>query len=1253
MPVPAAPRRAAPPRKKAVKSPPPAGKPTPTTSDTVQVDSEEQLVDKSPKDSTVQGDREEEIGEVNESADPAPEVSQKHGTLVNVLGEEANMTKEPSPFSSKEAREVPTNEHEEETVSKAEETTQVPEPPVQQASQSSTSEPESVEESPVIEKSKFVEEPEPVEEQEDEEEARRKRIAEKLAKMGGINPLAPPPPRRQSTVSYEDPGSVDEEIRKRSSVVNRKESTASAASAHITSPSAEANQKGSDVINRKESTASAVSVQSAASPLEVNQKRSSVVSRKESLDIPASASSVDQGPPPPIPRKSIDSVSSARKPSVDIGSVPSPFPTTEEQSPVKLAHEESSEYSEEKGKLRVDDEQMNEVYEDQQNDEDRLSRGGESEDHMPQKKHETPPYEDEDEGLQDPEETSFSSPPPVPVSTRPLSIRSTPRPLSDNLDEHEASESVIAPSPRTSTHLPPRPSVTETSDSEADGLEQSQTLRYLPPRTAAAVASSPSPAPSPPPERVPPPRQSSHHTTEEDDEGSAVESDAEPAIPPPPIPSNRPRPMASLSDEDEEEEASVGEDEEEQEEKDALPHPSRPMPTSSSIQARESALPTPPRRGVPPPPPPAPVEDTPLQTPALDEEDAGISSYFRKESDEYDSARNVPETSSEPLSPAQEILDEDEGDPIDPSFHSPKDRSPMASSPARLPSPPQAVAPGVTPAPTSQQKARGEDTQAEDDEQARRKTIAERMAKLGGIRFGAPPPIGTPPPRRQQTTEGPVETVDTEPSQETEEPGPQLTEEEEEAARKQRIAAKLHTMGGMRFGMFPPGVQAAPQRRISTDISNAEAEPIASSPPPLPPSRPPPTPSARPPPFRAPPPVTDPESDRESATGSDDGIRIEAEESEIEEVSHQDTAEESEERQEEDEAPPVPSRAGRVPSSDTVRKSSVASVASGGRPPVPAGIRSPSGTSRKSSSGSTYPPTSPRAPTHRPSMPQHPTQSDFVMVGAPEHEEAVSPPQRTSSFAPTRSVPSAPGSSEKQDPSESVSSQWELPSIPSSSLSFDEPSADLSLSWSEDSTLYPTEHKRISQLGGAAPPSTSEDEHKERSLPTNLQLSADELMSIWGKVGVHVCTAATSLFEQSKKTLVGDGTYNGFIRAALKEVPIALIVDTPPNTFGYLTYLQNGTSVQKRASEILPGDVVVVTDAKFKGHKGLQSYSQQVGAGSAGPTLGVVSEFEPKKSKVKVFQANQHVGQQTVESVSYRLDDLKSGIIQVYRVLEA
>ncbi|TFK52687.1 hypothetical protein OE88DRAFT_1628018 [Heliocybe sulcata] len=152
-------------------------------------------------------------------------------------------------------------------------------------------------------------------------------------------------------------------------------------------------------------------------------------------------------------------------------------------------------------------------------------------------------------------------------------------------------------------------------------------------------------------------------------------------------------------------------------------------------------------------------------------------------------------------------------------------------------------------------------------------------------------------------------------------------------------------------------------------------------------------------------------------------------------------------------------------------------------------------------------------------------------------------------------------------------------------------------------------------------------------------------MNIWGKVGIQVCEVATTFFEKSKKSLIGDGTYAGFVDAVLREVPNAS-APSPPS-YGYLVYSQTGSTVHKRVSDIMPGDILTAEDAKLKGHKGLQTYHQNVGTEEL--LVGVVTEFEAKKSKVRVFQANQHVGQQTVEAVSYRLDDLKSGTIKVRR----
>jgi hypothetical protein len=112
-------------------------------------------------------------------------------------------------------------------------------------------------------------------------------------------------------------------------------------------------------------------------------------------------------------------------------------------------------------------------------------------------------------------------------------------------------------------------------------------------------------------------------------------------------------------------------------------------------------------------------------------------------------------------------------------------------------------------------------------------------------------------------------------------------------------------------------------------------------------------------------------------------------------------------------------------------------------------------------------------------------------------------------------------------------------------------------------------------------------------------------------------------------------------------VPNAAPPTGAPLSYGYLIYAQSGGAVQRRAADVMPGDVLALYDARLKGHKGIQSYSQHIGVEE--PCVGVVTEIEAKKFKIRVLQANQHVSQQTIESVSYRLEDLKSGQVKVRR----
>jgi hypothetical protein len=59
-------------------------------------------------------------------------------------------------------------------------------------------------------------------------------------------------------------------------------------------------------------------------------------------------------------------------------------------------------------------------------------------------------------------------------------------------------------------------------------------------------------------------------------------------------------------------------------------------------------------------------------------------------------------------------------------------------------------------------------------------------------------------------------------------------------------------------------------------------------------------------------------------------------------------------------------------------------------------------------------------------------------------------------------------------------------------------------------------------------------------------------------------------------------------------------------------------------SQPRPGDIAAFHDAKLKGKKGLQSYTQQVGS-VEDPLVGVVIESEAKKHKLRVLQVERGV----------------------------
>jgi hypothetical protein len=152
-----------------------------------------------------------------------------------------------------------------------------------------------------------------------------------------------------------------------------------------------------------------------------------------------------------------------------------------------------------------------------------------------------------------------------------------------------------------------------------------------------------------------------------------------------------------------------------------------------------------------------------------------------------------------------------------------------------------------------------EGAEGEDDEAARRSNIAARMAKLGGVKFGAPPVPKTkrtmstePSSAIDETPKSPIREIppppqeDEEPREEGEDaPAPVATGEdgdetpEQEAARRRATLARLRAGGSLGFGMFGQrGSNAPASPADERGLEEAQEESQETEAPPIPSGRP-------------------------------------------------------------------------------------------------------------------------------------------------------------------------------------------------------------------------------------------------------------------------------------------------------------------------------------------------------------------------------------------------------------------------------
>ena len=494
---------------------------------------------------------------------------------------------------------------------------------------------------------------------------------------------------------------------------------------------------------------------------------------------------------------------------------------------------------------------------------------------------------------------------------------------------------------------------------------------------------------------------------------------------------------------------------------------------------------------------------------------------------------------------------------------------------------------------------RDERDEGQKDDIRRRQSLAERMARLGGVRFGAPGAPGAPPvPKKRDSLPAagtPAQDGSATPS--SQEPS---EEESEEASKSRRaaIAARLAGMGGMRFGMLPgpTPAPATPPPHIPSDQEGEEDVELVSP---------------------------------EMSSPSDEGVRVEApEESEVEHIEGDESSSSTS---------PV-----MLPTPPPVRAApSPPPLPPGRRPPVPAGL---SPLARK--------PSIPPPPVPTASHPGSAVAADFLLVDEPVSSGSPKSVKRSSTgpLPARRSLPSPPLATPPPPPLATrprsppvmdlgASSQWELPNVPTAEPL--EMSYDAEPTHSEDDAAYPPSISPQSPPpippAHSRPSSMTPAPRRQDSSSRRVYASAEDLVALYNRVGKHVFARAAALVEYSRKSVIGDGSGPGFVCTVLEQVPAAVILpdtdvdDAGRVEYGPVIYIQNGPSVQKRASDIMPGDIVTIRQAKFGGRKGLTGYSTTVEF-----VVGIVNEFEDKKGKAKVWQAALHANTYPVRLVSER-----------------
>lgn len=172
-------------------------------------------------------------------------------------------------------------------------------------------------------------------------------------------------------------------------------------------------------------------------------------------------------------------------------------------------------------------------------------------------------------------------------------------------------------------------------------------------------------------------------------------------------------------------------------------------------------------------------------------------------------------------------------------------------------------------------------------------------------------------------------------------------------------------------------------------------------------------------------------------------------------------------------------------------------------------------------------------------------------------------------------------------------------------------------------------------------PSTVELEQRHEGPPKTMR--QDQMEEAYDTFGRKIAAAAIAKKDQ----VVGDGSAASFVLEMIRPLEDALW-PISTRSYGALVYSNMANASTQQHDAIRPGDIITIRNAKFQGKHGPMhaKYSAEVGKPDH---VGVVAEWDGTKKKVRAWEQGRDG--KKVRQESYKLDDLRSGEVKIWRVV--